>query len=111
MNKILAQDDDIQSALVEQKRLKRIVHQTKRATPNSEALQLKEGLPASLQRSMELASQKGASNWLSARPLEKYGFVLHKVHLGMLSACDMVGNLKTFQGTALVATASLLIMH
>ena len=49
MNKILAQDDDIQSALVEQKRLKRIVHQTKWAAQNSEALQLKEGLPASLQ--------------------------------------------------------------
>ena len=27
---------------------------------------------------MELAFQKGASNWLSARPLEKYDFVLHK---------------------------------
>ena len=49
VNKILAQDDEIQSALVEQKLLKRIVHQTKRATQNSEALQLKEGLPASLQ--------------------------------------------------------------
>ena len=40
--------------------------------------QLKEQLPADLQRSMELASEKGASNWLSALPLEKYGFVLHK---------------------------------
>ena len=78
VRKILAQDDDIQSTLVEQKWLKRIAHQTKWAAQNSEALQLKEGLPASLQRSMELASQKGASNWLSARPLEKYDFVLHK---------------------------------
>ena len=44
----------------------------------AEASQLKEQLPADLQCSMELASEKGASNWLSALPLEKYGFALHK---------------------------------
>ena len=44
----------------------------------AEASQLKEQLPADLQRSMELASEKGASNWLFALPLEKYGFALHK---------------------------------
>ena len=27
---------------------------------------------------MELASEKGASNWMSALPLERYGFALHK---------------------------------
>ena len=39
---------------------------------------LKEQLHVDLQRSMELASEKGASNWLSALPFEKYGFALHK---------------------------------
>ena len=31
-----------------------------------------------LQRCVELAAEKGASNWLTCRPLRQYGFVLHK---------------------------------
>ena len=38
-----------------------------------------ESLPQSLQFAMELArSEKGASSWLSALPLEEHKFVLHK---------------------------------
>ena len=34
--------------------------------------------PTLLQRAVELASVKGASNWLTTLPLNEYGFVLHK---------------------------------
>ena len=39
---------------------------------------IKEQLQPSLQHAMELASDKGASNWLSALPLREYGFDLSK---------------------------------
>ena len=35
-------------------------------------------LPETLGRAAKLVSDKGASNWLSAVPLERHGFVLHK---------------------------------
>ena len=35
-------------------------------------------LPASLQRSMEVASETGAYTWLSMLPIQEHGFALHK---------------------------------
>ena len=35
-------------------------------------------LPVSLKRSVELASEKGASSWLSTLPIQEHGFCLHK---------------------------------
>ena len=35
-------------------------------------------LEPTLQRAMELASVKGASNWLATLPLNEHGFALHK---------------------------------
>ena len=35
-------------------------------------------LPASLQRCMDLSQEKGASTWLTALPIDKHGFSLHK---------------------------------
>ena len=39
---------------------------------------LKICLPPSLERAMELAQEKGASNWPTVLPLEAHGFDLHK---------------------------------
>ena len=39
---------------------------------------LKESLPAALQHSMSLAQEKGATSWLTALPVEEFGFTLHK---------------------------------
>ena len=39
---------------------------------------LKAQLPHSLKRSMDLAQEKGASSWLTALPIEEFGFALHK---------------------------------
>ena len=42
------------------------------------AQELHSSLPKSLQRCLDVASEKGASTWLTALPLEEHGFVLHK---------------------------------
>ena len=39
---------------------------------------LKQSLPAALQKSLELAPEKGASAWLTTFPIEEHGFSLHK---------------------------------
>ncbi len=43
-----------------------------------QASTLKASLPSSLNRAMALASEKGASSWLTTLPIEEYGFTLHK---------------------------------
>ena len=35
-------------------------------------------LPANLKRAVKMSSEKGASSWLTAIPIEKHGFLLHK---------------------------------
>ena len=52
--------------------------QMKRQHYSNEASQLFNTLPSSLQYSMKLAQEKGASNWLTALPVEEFGFALHK---------------------------------
>ena len=44
----------------------------------AEASYLKDSLPAPLQHSMSLSKEKGASSWLTALPVEEFGFTLHK---------------------------------
>ena len=42
------------------------------------AEQVKREIPATLQRAMDLGSEKGASTWLTALPLQEQGFTLNK---------------------------------
>ena len=44
----------------------------------SKATELNQLLPDTMQRAMDLASEKGASSWLTALPLSEHGFTLHK---------------------------------
>ena len=39
---------------------------------------LKQSLPISFQRSMDLAQERGASSWLTSLPIQEFGFALHK---------------------------------
>ena len=50
----------------------------KRQVQANETSQLKSGISTSLQHSMSLAQEKGASSWLTALPVEEFGFALHK---------------------------------
>ena len=45
---------------------------------NVEARNLQTQLPSTLQHSMELSQEKGASSWLSLLPIDNHGFALHK---------------------------------
>ena len=57
---------------------KRVLHQQKRERNSIATQETKEQLPQHLQRAMELASEKGASTWLTALPLQDQGFNLNK---------------------------------
>ena len=52
---------------------------------------LHQQLSASLQMAVKLAVEKGASSWLTAIPLDEYGFALHKSAFHDAVACVMVG--------------------
>ena len=54
------------------------LRRTKRQVQANEAFQLKSGIPTSLQHSMSLAQEKGASSSQMALPVEEFGFALHK---------------------------------
>ena len=50
----------------------------RRARQNNMAATVKARLPLHLQHAAELASEKGASSWVTTLPIEEYGFCLHK---------------------------------
>ena len=54
------------------------IRQTTRESQRAVMAGLLEGAPRHLVRSVELAKEKGASAWLTCRPLRKYGFALSK---------------------------------
>ena len=57
---------------------KSVVHQLRRQLAAQMAEEVKPTLSNSRRRAMELASEKGASNWLTTLPIEEFGFCLHK---------------------------------
>ena len=50
----------------------------KRDRTRSKCVTLRDRLSPSLQYAMALSQERGASTWLSARPVEEHGFALHK---------------------------------
>ena len=76
------------------------IHNRRRAQQQEAADLVKPQLPTSLQWTMTLAQEKGASSWLTAFPVTEHGFTLHKsafrdalcLHYGWLPsrtpACD-----------------------
>ena len=59
-------------------RLRQATHVANRDRATTAAKQLAAKLPAAQSRSLTLASEKGASSWVTALPLSCHGFVLHK---------------------------------
>ena len=51
---------------------------SKRNLEKEAASTIRDLLPGSLQRAMDLAQEKGASSWLTSPPIEEFGFSLHK---------------------------------
>ena len=54
------------------------VRKAKLDTYSKTSSELRQQLEPTLQRAVELASVKGASNWLTTLPLNEHGFALHK---------------------------------
>ena len=54
------------------------VKKLKRNNEKDAASAIKNVLPESLQRAMDLAQEKGASSWFTTLPLDEYGYSLHK---------------------------------
>ena len=78
-NAILQQSFEYSGGVVyEQVEAKGEIHRSKCERSTQAAETLKQSLSASLQRSMDLAQEKGASTWLTSLPIQEFGFALHK---------------------------------
>ena len=66
------------AAYEEQVAAKSDIHNRRREQQQEAADLVKPQLPTSLQRTMTLAQEKGASSWLTALPVTEHGFTLHK---------------------------------
>lgn len=75
---ILEQEGNITGAAAEQHLVKRHLHMCRRKELTAEANTLMSSLPDQLRRCAAAAQEKGVSSWLSAIPLERHGFSLHK---------------------------------
>ena len=54
------------------------VGRQRRENLNSSSSSLYDTLPQDLKRAVDLATEKGASSWLSTLPIQEHGFALHK---------------------------------
>ncbi len=63
---------------VKQSSIKKAIHQQNRLAEQSEDSALNPRLDDTLRRAVDLASEKGASSWLTSLPLSEFGFTLHK---------------------------------
>ena len=73
-------DRGTNSAIVKTKQLSRksAIRNSKSSNYSDRSFSLRTHLDPSSQRALDLASAKGASNWLTTRPLQEHGFALHK---------------------------------
>ena len=75
---IINQKPTLENICDETYALKRAANVTRMRCQKESAKALSPQLPPDLRRAVEVASEKGASSWLTALPLERHGFGLHK---------------------------------
>ena len=75
---IVEQDHDLSDTCLAIQQRKKVVQAQREKDALDKASILRPALPEFLQRAMEVASDKGASHWLSAMPMEAHGFALAK---------------------------------
>ena len=73
-------DRGINSAIIKTEQLSRksAIRNSKSSNYSDRSSSLRTHLDPSSQRALDLVSAKGASNWLTTRPLQEHGFALHK---------------------------------
>ena len=62
----------------EQIRIKKESVKARKHCQSQAAAELKDKLPSTMQRAMNLSTEKGGSSWLSMLPISEHGFALHK---------------------------------
>ena len=75
---IINQKLTLENSCDEMYALKRAASLTRMRRQKESAKALSPQLPPDLRRAVEVALEKGASSWLTALPLERHGFGLHK---------------------------------
>ena len=76
---ILLQDHEYGYEIItKQMEAKAQVRQENHARTSTNADEIRELLPNSLRRAVDLANEKGSSTWLTTLPLMEHGFALHK---------------------------------
>ena len=75
---ILTQDPNLQVDLAEVISIKDAIRKSNQELRAAQAMTVYDALPNPLQRCVELASEKGASSWLSVLPIKDQGFSLNK---------------------------------
>ena len=76
---VIEQSLELPYVIIEiQMRSRNEVRKLKQDQSKQDAEWLKQSLPTSLQRSMDLAQEKGPSTWLTTLPIRELGFNLHK---------------------------------
>ena len=76
---IISQDPDYSyEVLAKQLEIKAQISREGRERSSSDFNDIYNKLPIPLQRAVKLATEKGASTWLTVLPLMEYGFTLHK---------------------------------
>ena len=75
---IVQQSEDLGEAQEQQQAIKSTLRAERLRDQKSMATELINRLPRRLQHVANLASEKGASNWLTTLPIDAHGFALHK---------------------------------
>ena len=78
VDRIVHQDHHLGDCHEVQQSTKARLHSRKHTRQKEEAMYLQNHLPATLQHSMELSQEKGASAWLIPLPINGHGFTLNK---------------------------------
>ena len=66
------------ACVLKQKEITAEMRKSKRERLTSKEMEVRQRLDPSVQCMMTIAKERGASSWLSGRPVEEHGFVLHK---------------------------------
>ena len=77
VDRIVCQDHHLGDCHAIQQSTKARLRSRKRTQQKEEAKNIQNQLPATLQRSLELSQEKGASAWLISLPIDDHGFALH----------------------------------
>ena len=78
VQRILDQDYDLGDAIAQIRTIKRQEWNDARNAQKAQAIEFSASLGPDCQRVLELSSEKGASSWLTCRPMRRHGFNLSK---------------------------------